>query len=263
VYFVFSLCEAPYITLKTLASGYISASHELHLERCGRGFFNREMKTCSKCKIEKSVEEFSKQSASKDGLYPHCKSCRKIYRSMLDTRIPSGLVEKMCGDCKSMKPISKFGTSKSLKDGLQWRCKECAKLYYRENSEVMIAQVSARTKSRLANDPVFRWVQNTRTNLRDILKGRSNHAPSLELLGCTGEEWRAHLESTFKPGMTWENYGRGEGKWQVDHITPVSSFDQEDHLQQLICWNFKNTQALWSHENMAKGDTISTEGGAA
>ena len=137
------------------------------------------------------------------------------------------------------------------------------KSYYQENREDVIAQKVEYNRNRLANDPIYRQVENTRVNLRHILKGRGNHAPTLELLGCTGEEWRAHLESTFKPGMSWENHGKGEGKWEVDHIMPVSSFDQEDHLQQLICWNYRNTQALWSHENMAKGNTISTEGGAA
>jgi hypothetical protein len=33
------------------------------------------MKTCTKCKIEKPKTEFSKKSASKDGLYPQCKGC--------------------------------------------------------------------------------------------------------------------------------------------------------------------------------------------
>lgn len=36
------------------------------------------MKTCKKCKTEKSVSEFSKKSASKDGLQYQCKKCISV-----------------------------------------------------------------------------------------------------------------------------------------------------------------------------------------
>ena len=34
------------------------------------------MKTCSKCNIEKTLDYFIKHKQTKDGLNPHCKSCR-------------------------------------------------------------------------------------------------------------------------------------------------------------------------------------------
>ena len=36
-------------------------------------------KVCTKCKVEKSVEEFSKANREKDGLQPQCKECIKAY----------------------------------------------------------------------------------------------------------------------------------------------------------------------------------------
>ena len=42
-----------------------------------------------------------------------------------------------------------------------------------------------------------------------------------ELIGTTIPELQKYLERQFKEGMTWENYG----KWHVDHIFPLSSFD--------------------------------------
>lgn len=38
------------------------------------------LKICTKCKIEKSLEDFNKNARTKDGLTPQCKSCRKIHR---------------------------------------------------------------------------------------------------------------------------------------------------------------------------------------
>ena len=45
-------------------------------------------KTCSECCKTKKVEEFSKRSASKDGLQGRCKSCNKIYNKDFRTENP-------------------------------------------------------------------------------------------------------------------------------------------------------------------------------
>lgn len=37
------------------------------------------MKTCSRCKIEKSLDQFNKDSSRKDGLTFHCKTCVNFY----------------------------------------------------------------------------------------------------------------------------------------------------------------------------------------
>ena len=40
------------------------------------------MKTCSKCKEEKALEEFSKNASAKDGLQSECKDCVQHHRIM-------------------------------------------------------------------------------------------------------------------------------------------------------------------------------------
>ena len=45
------------------------------------------MKVCSKCRLEKELNDFSKRSASKDGLNPRCKSCDKAYKEANKERI--------------------------------------------------------------------------------------------------------------------------------------------------------------------------------
>lgn len=37
------------------------------------------MKTCSKCRVEKTRDEFRRASSKKDGLYPSCKECQRKY----------------------------------------------------------------------------------------------------------------------------------------------------------------------------------------
>jgi hypothetical protein len=72
-----------------------------------------------------------------------------------------------------------------------------------------------------------------------------------ELLGTTVEHAKKHLESLFKPGMTWENHG--VYGWHIDHIKPCASFDLTDFEQQKQCCHYTNLQPLWAKENMSKG----------
>tara|TARA_R100001463_G_scaffold46370_1_gene94931 strand:+ start:458 stop:874 length:417 start_codon:yes stop_codon:yes gene_type:complete len=133
------------------------------------------------------------------------------------------------------------------------------KAHYEANREELLAKHAEYTRNRLANDPVFQWVSQTRTRLRRILHGTGSHQPTLDLLGCTGQEWRDHLEAQWTEGMSWDSYGAGEGRWQCDHVIPVSAFDQSDLEQRKKCWHYSNTQPLWAKDNMAKGATIPTE----
>lgn len=76
-----------------------------------------------------------------------------------------------------------------------------------------------------------------------------------QLIGCTMEQLRSHLESKFKPGMTWENHGSG---WHIDHIMPCAAFDFTNPDQIFQCFHYTNMQPLWAHENLSKSDKILT-----
>jgi hypothetical protein len=68
-----------------------------------------------------------------------------------------------------------------------------------------------------------------------------------QLLGADFEVVRAHLEETFKEGMSWSNHGL----WHIDHRKPLAGAADEDTLRQLF--HYKNLQALWATENLSKG----------
>ena len=72
-------------------------------------------------------------------------------------------------------------------------------------------------------------------------------------IGCTRPFFKTYVEARFLPGMTWTNWGRGPGKWNLDHIIPLKSFDILDPEQFLICNRYTNFQPLWSKDNQRKG----------
>ncbi len=70
-----------------------------------------------------------------------------------------------------------------------------------------------------------------------------------DVLGCTVHEARLYIESKFKSGMSWDNYG----EWHIDHINPLVSFDVTKMDQRLEAFHFTNLQPLWAEENQKKG----------
>jgi hypothetical protein len=120
--------------------------------------------------------------------------------------------------------------------------------YYRDPLK-HIRRGTARAKVRYNTDPLYRIKQKLRWALRDAFKRikKSKSASTEKMLGCSYLEAKAHFESLFSEGMSWENHG----DWHIDHIRPVCSFsDKELHLMNHI----SNLQPLWAEDNFAKAD---------
>ena len=79
---------------------------------------------------------------------------------------------------------------------------------------------------------------------------------SLELLGCSVDIVRKHLEHLFKEGMSWDNHSYHG--WHIDHIIPCASFDLSDPEEQKKCFHYTNLQPLWALDNFKKGDKMVT-----
>jgi hypothetical protein len=125
------------------------------------------------------------------------------------------------------------------------------KYYENHKSEIYLKQ-----KQRRVNDINFKLICNLRRRLHHVLKGKNKCKKTLDLLGCTMEQLKLHLEQQFNNGMNWDNYGFGIDKWKLDHIIPCASFDLSDPEQQKKCFHYTNLQPLWQLENILKSDRI-------
>jgi hypothetical protein len=102
----------------------------------------------------------------------------------------------------------------------------------------------------LKSNVQYRVMQTCRDRMNKALCRKTKTSSTIELLGCSADEFRAHLESQWKPGMSWQNHTI-DG-WHVDHIRPLSSFDLTDPEQQKAAFHYTNCQPLWAAENFAK-----------
>lgn len=122
--------------------------------------------------------------------------------------------------------------------------------WWRMNKGRVRASRSQYMRLRKSRDPLFRMSTNLRIRVNKALVRGTKSGDTFKLLGCSLSELRAHLESQFRPGMMWENYGP---VWHIDHRRPCASFDLMDPAQQRECFNFKNLQPLFAEENLKKG----------
>jgi len=112
--------------------------------------------------------------------------------------------------------------------------------------------LSKKQKERLHKDIAFRIIHYLRVRLNKVLKNNPKLETTMKLVGCNINKLKLHLESQFKPGMNWNNYG----KWEVDHILPCASFDFSKSEEQRKCFNYKNLQPLWKEDNRKKHKKI-------
>jgi len=93
---------------------------------------------------------------------------------------------------------------------------------------------------------------NLRTRIRTSLKSSNlkKCTKTEQLIGCTVQKVKEHLESLFQPGMSWDNYG----EWHVDHIKPCSLFDLTNEEEQKECFHYTNLQPLWAKDNIRKSN---------
>jgi hypothetical protein len=105
-------------------------------------------------------------------------------------------------------------------------------------------------KKRRQSDINFKIRHYLSTRLYQGLKGFNKSKKTMDLLGCSIDKLKKHLEKQFMDGMSWSNYG----KWHVDHIKPCASFNLSKPSEQRKCFHYINLQPLWAKDNLVKGD---------
>ena len=105
-----------------------------------------------------------------------------------------------------------------------------------------------------SSDPLFKLKHDVRHLINDsVRRGKfTKRSKTSDILGCTWDEFKQHIESQFEPWMNWGNYGckspsGPDATWDLDHIIPVSSAVNEDDIKRLN--HYTNFQPLCSFQN--------------
>ena len=176
----------------------------------------------------------------------------------------------ICRICNEIKLIDAFPKHKECTWNKDTRYKDCRSKYLKKYHEEHKEEISKKIKdyikkynnSEIAKERKrnykkktrVRIIENLRNRLWYMIKGMHKSQHTLELLGCSVEKLKQHLQSQFKEGMTWDNYGRGG--WEIDHIYPISKIDLNNEQEIKRVCHYTNLQPLWGFENASKGNKI-------
>jgi len=225
------------------ASGFLHASHANDAPQ---------FLTCSTCGRVKATAFFFKREGSRTGRRSNCKDCSMAEaKSRLRARAESSRAYHKAYRIKNREKFRGYAKNYYRKHIVKNRKRLNS---WRLNNKAWFAEYQ---KKRLKNDPAFKLRKNIARRIGLVLSGGSNSESVLDLIGCSSEFLRFYLESKFKAGMTWDNYGLSG--WHVDHIRPCSSFDLTRPDEQRLCFHFLNLQPLWASENLRKGDSFTKD----
>jgi len=132
------------------------------------------------------------------------------------------------------------------------KCKEATRKWRLNNPEKVKESKNKYRNNRYQTDPLFKLSSNMRSRIIMFIKssGLKKTSKSFDMIGCTPEYLKQHLEKQFVDGMTWDNHG----DWHIDHIIPLASAVTPEELTKLF--HYSNTQPLWAIDNLIKGDKI-------
>ena len=177
------------------------------------------MKTCSRCKIQKSTQLFYSNSKSKDGYATQCKDCHRV-------------VAKQSIAAKRLKLGANF--------------------FSKENRKAHSQMVAKNIIAKRNNDPLFKLADNTRKLIYVCLRSKNitKTSKTTQILGCDFEFLQLYLEMQFAPDMSWDNFG----EWHLDHKTPISTAKTVQEVYELN--HYTNLQPLWGGYNILKKDMM-------
>ena len=118
--------------------------------------------------------------------------------------------------------------------------KEYLKEWRKDNDKLRKYQREYKRKASSQDRIIF----NLRNRVYKLMLKEHQSQKTLELVGCSKEEFMNHLEKQFTDKMNWGNYG---DYWEVDHILPLSKGGT-------IHWS--NSQPLTVTENRKKSNKI-------
>lgn len=225
-------------------------------------------KTCTKCNnvFPATTEYFHKNKDHADGFRTWCKICVKdysiknkpIYRCSICENVMEKYCKKRCKKCQK-EYLKQYQWEKDQTQTRKEQRKLRTKKFHQNNPHKLSeynkkyrARYNKWRQEKYATDINFRLQKALRDRLYQALVSNVKSQPTLELLGCSTEQLKTHLESQFKENMSWDNWSiKG---WHIDHIRPCSSFDLSDPAQQKECFHYTNLQPLWASENLKKNN---------
>jgi len=164
-----------------------------------------------------------------------CKRCGKLF---LITELEKRFCSEICRNLYMQVQRKYYLSNKGQISAKKYRFSEKGRISRRRAKKKELQKISNKI------------LHYCRIRINKAIKNICKSAHTMELIGCSIDFLKKHLESQFVVGMSWENYG----KWHIDHIRPCAGFNFSIPEEQRKCFHYSNLQPLWALENSIKSD---------
>jgi len=204
-------------------------------------------KKCTKCGIDKSLEEFSRRSDSKVGYCSRCKSCiskyqkkhylnnKDRYNTRTNGRKRALKSSGICVECGSREPT----------EG-RIRCNVCR---HKDNK-----RARERHSALFRKDPQFTIAVRSRRSARRVIKAimQGKTVKTEELLGISFNELNEYLlNNAAKIGITPVETLNGQ-LVHLDHIFPLHKLDLTNPIHFKLATNYRNLRYIYAVDNLSR-----------
>jgi hypothetical protein len=233
-----------------------------------------ETKICCRCKLDKELSEFSKHKKSKDGLRYECNVCHSLdSKKYYNENIEKSLKRSKDNHLKSIKKdnersrlwnknnseklseLRKLNINKKRDYDKKYQIinKEKKAIYQKIYREKNREKINQRELNRKKTEPLYKLTHNVRNRISKFIKskGITKKNKTFNIVGCSSEFLKEHIEKQFTNGMEWDLIWKDI---HIDHIIPLSSAKTEEEIYKLC--HYTNLQPLWAKDNLRKGDKL-------
>lgn len=217
------------------------------------------MKKCTQCEIEKCLDEFHSCKKGKQGRKSKCKDCIKIETKKYYENNIEYYKNYRLSNSDKIREIKRIWAEVNnervkLKQG-KWRKDNSShiKEYRLLNSEKTKVYNKDYFKNRRYTDPLFKLTTNIRNRIKHYIKTNNitKNNKTFDIVGCSPEFLKEHIEKQFTEGMSWTRYGK---EIHIDHKIPLSMAKTEEEVYKLC--HYTNLQPLWAEDNLKKNNRI-------
>lgn len=214
------------------------------------------------CKEHKLLSLFNKNKARKDSYNNNCRvCCKSIYQNNKSIILERNkkYTQDNIGAIKEYRKNYRLANKDSAKEyhsnyynENKERLLKNAKKYNLKNLESVNDWKREYEREQMLNNPVYLFRKRVRTLIGNSFKRACRGVykkgkKTEDILGCDLYTFRDYIETLFKPGMSFGNYG----EWHIDHIIPLAN---AKNIEEIVLLNYyKNLQPLWAIDNLKKG----------
>ena len=214
------------------------------------------MKKCNKCKVEKDFTHFYKRKNRGEGNAGYFHICRKCVKKTDKEYIKGNGIFNKKEYNKKYRIKNADALNQYLKDYRNDNSeilREKRKIYYQKNKEYIKERNYDYCKKKRVTDPLYKLSRGIRSLILRSFKSKftTKSKKTIEILGCSFDEFKMYLESKFDDKMNWDNQGT---YWHMDHIIPISSAETEEDVYRLN--HYTNFQPLYWEDNLKKSNKI-------